>query len=167
MLRSSLWNIQANIAKLSQEIDTNKKYAQEIAKEQRKNYLQKVNKINQTKKNELLENYLKLIDAESFPPETPGKELYSEEKFKDKKVAEALYRIRESLLAVDHQKVPCLKPRQIKTEIAFQVTTKVGGGIGVSFVIVSVGGELLRSDNRTHTLTVVFDLADSTSLLVQ
>ena len=158
--------LRTNIAKLSQEIETNKKYAQEIAKKQRKDYIEKVNKINQTKKNELLENYLKLIDAEGIQPETPSKDLYSDEKFKDKKVAEALYKIRESLLAVDHQKLPCLKPRQIRTEIAFQVTKKVDGSPGVSFFIVSVGGELIHSDDRTHTLIVVFDLADSSSLLV-
>jgi mRNA-degrading endonuclease YafQ of YafQ-DinJ toxin-antitoxin module len=156
--------LRADIDKIEKEIAADEKYS----KSQPKNFQKQVKEINAKKKSKIFTEYSELIDKESLQQKYIAQKPYDAAKYKDHQLAEALYRIRESLLAVDHTKQPCLKPNQLKSEIAFQVTKKVDGGLNLSFFVVSVGGELSHTDDRTQGLTVTFDLADSSSqLLIQ
>jgi hypothetical protein len=82
-------------------------------------------------------------------------------------IAAALVAMREQLLRVDHNKVPCFLPAQLQAEIDFEVVKSLDAGVDVSFLIVDLGAKTTLSDDRTQSMIVTFNLSDSSSLLLE
>lgn len=110
--------------------------------------------------------YREILHQEVVSGEAPGRgAAYSEERFRDHSLADTLWKLREQLLAVDHSKTPCLKPTQLTSQVDFQVVDERRAKTGASFLIVNAGGEAARTDDRTQSLTVTFDMAGSSTTL--
>ena len=55
------------------------------------------------------------------------------------------------MLRVDHDKAPCLKPNQLKPQIAFQATDSFDAQGNIILYVVNVGEEVIHTDDVTQT----------------
>lgn len=81
-------------------------------------------------------------------------------------IVEAIFAVRDQILAIDHARKPCLLPTKVKVQIDFQVQQKTGIKSDVGFLVFAdVGGERTRQRDATNSLAVTFSLAGSGTVL--
>lgn len=161
--------LRANASSLAKEVDEDAKAKANFVNEPE---LQaRVDNAAQEKRKGIVELYRKLYPgAETATPATADvAESSMPSSLDGHEIATALWVARNELLHVDHGKKPCFKPSQLTVEIAFQVITKrdVKGGFGANlgFIVVDASAAENKTDDRTQTLTVTFDMADESSLI--
>ena len=155
----------SEIELLKKQIDDDGKAADAIQKTDPK-LAAEIRKGIQKKSAAMLKAYTDLVKKEVAGSPSLGTKPYSKEAFQDHPLADTLWNLREELLRINHNQAPCLKPGQLKSQIDFQVVKKVDGNVKITFYIVSVGGGVATTDDRTQSMVVSFDMGGSSSQLL-
>ncbi|MGH7869063.1 MAG: hypothetical protein ACREP9_15850, partial [Candidatus Dormibacteraceae bacterium] len=85
--------------------------------------------------------------------------VYDDKTFAAHPLADALYRLRESLIAVDHSKEPCLELDSLTARMDFEAKTRASSDGKIELEAASLGGQSERTRDWTQSLIVTFTFA--------